>query len=82
MNTDQVKELIIKGIPGSTVEVADTKKSGDHFSAIVISDLFEGLSLIEQHQMVYKSLGKLLTNEVHALQLKTYTVSKWEKENK
>ena len=26
MNADQVKELIIKGIPGSTVEVADTKK--------------------------------------------------------
>ena len=32
-------------------------------------------------QKVYKTLGTYLTNEIHALQLKTMTRSKWEKKN-
>ena len=81
MKAIQVKELILQGIPNAKVEVADTKKSGDHFNAVVISNSFQGLSLIDQHQMVYKTLGNYLTNEIHALQLKTYTLSEWESEN-
>ena len=53
--------------------------TGDHFSAIVVSDDFINLSLVEQHQLVYKTLGNYLTNEIHALQLKTLSKSEWEK---
>ena len=30
-------------------------------------------ALIQQHQAVYQTLGTFLTNEIHALQLKTST---------
>ena len=57
MEPDAVKILIESGIPESQVEVVDTTGTKDHFSAIVISDSFEGLSLVEQHQTVYKAVG-------------------------
>ena len=77
MNSDQVQSLIQKGIKDSKVEVIDTTGTSDHFSVIVISDSFEGLSLIEQHQMVYKSVGNYMTNEIHALEIKTMPQKAW-----
>ena len=79
METSKVSELISSGINSVHVEVKDTTDTGDHFSAIVVSDDFINLLLVEQHQLVYKTLGTYLTNEIHALQLKTLSKSEWEK---
>ena len=76
METNKISELISSGLNNAHVEVTDTTGGGDHFSATVISDDFEGLSLVDQHQLVYKTLENYLTNEIHALQLKTMTKSK------
>ena len=81
MEPDVVKKLIETGIPESQVEVVDTTGTKDHFSAIVISHLFEGLSLVEQHQTVYKAVGNHLTKEIHALQLNTYSLAQWAQHN-
>ncbi|MBC8346414.1 MAG: BolA/IbaG family iron-sulfur metabolism protein [Candidatus Marinimicrobia bacterium] len=81
MEPDAVKKLIETGIPESKVEVVDTTGTQDHFSAIVISDSFEGLSLVEQHQTVYKAVGDHLTKEIHALQLNTYSPTQWAQNN-
>ncbi len=81
METKEIIELITAGLEDPHVEVADTTGTGDHFSAVVVSDDFKELSLVEQHQLVYKTLGNYLTNEIHALQLKTYSKSAWEKIN-
>ena len=78
MKASKVKELITAGLTNPHVEVEDTTGTGDHFNAVIISDDFKNISLIEQHQLVYKTLGTYLTNEIHALQLKTYTKSAWE----
>ena len=82
MNADKVRELIQNGITGSAAEVIDTTGTNDHFSAVVISDSFEGLSLIEQHQMVYKAVGSYMTNEIHALEIKTFSKKQWKEKNK
>ncbi len=81
METEQVKELIISGLPDAQVEVIDTTGTKDHFSAVVVSEDFIGKSMVQQHQMVYKTLGKYLTNEIHALQLKTMTPEQWKENN-
>ena len=81
MEPDAVKKLIESGIPESQVKVVDTTGTKDHFSAIVISDSFEGLSLVEQHQTVYKAVGDHLTKEIHALQLNTYSSTQWAQHN-
>ena len=81
MEPEEVKLLIENGIPGAKIEVVDTTCSKDHFSAVVISSSFEGLSLIEQHQKVYNAIGDHMTKEIHALQLKTFSIQEWEKHN-
>ncbi len=78
MEPDKVKELILKGLPNAQVEVIDTTGAKDHFSAVVINDDFIGKTIIQQHQEVYKTLGNYLTNEIHALQLKTMTKTQWQ----
>ena len=43
----------------------------NHFSATIKSKLFNNLNKIEQHKLVYKSLGGKMGNELHALSLNT-----------
>ena len=81
MEPESLKELIANSIPDAKVEVIDTTGSKDHFSAVVISSSFEGLSLIDQHKEVYKAVGEHMTKEIHALQLKTFSPKQWKKHN-
>ena len=81
MEPESVKELIANGITYAKIEVIDTTATKDHFSAVVISSSFEGLSLIDQHKQVYKAVGEHMTKEIHALQLKTFSPEQWEKHN-
>ena len=50
--TDQVRELLQGAFPSGEVEVSSFSGT-DHLSARVRSDRFAGLSLIEQHRLVY-----------------------------
>lgn len=81
MEPESVKKLIASGIPDAKIEVIDTTGSKDHFSAVVISSSFEGLSLIDQHKEVYKAVGEHMTKEIHALQLKTFSPKQWDQRN-
>mgnify|MGYP001818495409 FL=1 len=77
MQADDVKKLIEAGVPSAQVQV---QGDGDHFEATVISSAFEGKSMVQQHQMVYGSLGDALQGAVHALALRTFTPQQWEKQ--
>ena len=79
MNIDQIKGTLEKAFPDSMIEVADMTGGGDHFQVIVVSSTFEGQSMIEQHQLVYKALKVGESEELHALALKTYTPQQWSK---
>ena len=46
---------------------------GGHYRALIISNDFENKNLVERHQMIYKALGELMTNEIHAFSMKTMT---------
>ena len=46
---------------------------GGHYRALIISNDFKNKTLVERHQMIYKALGKLMTNEIHAFSMKTMT---------
>ncbi len=82
MTIEDVKKRIKTGIPDAKIQVVDTHGTGDHFSAVVISSQFDGLSRVQQHQMVYKTVSDVLTRELHALQLKTYSYSEWNNNEK
>ena len=73
MNADDIATLLRQKMPEADVHVEDTRGDGRHFTALVVSAAFEGLTRIQQHQMVYKALGACVGEEVHALQIVTRT---------
>jgi BolA protein len=50
-----------------------------HLSMTLISPDFEGMSLIERHQLVYKAVNEYMDGEIHALTMKTYTPEEHQK---
>jgi acid stress-induced BolA-like protein IbaG/YrbA len=71
----EIKRLIEQGLPCE--EVVIEGDDGVHFSGIVVSAEFEGKLRVRQHQAVYAALGALMGNEIHALQLQTFTPTQW-----
>lgn len=72
----EIKRLIEQGLPCQFVAIEGD--DGVHFTGIVVSVAFEGKSRVRQHQAVYATLGNLMGNEIHALQLQTFTPASWE----
>ncbi|MEE1569395.1 MAG: BolA/IbaG family iron-sulfur metabolism protein, partial [Alphaproteobacteria bacterium] len=62
-----------EAIPGARVTIEDLRGDGDHYGALVVSSAFEGLSRVQQHQMVYRALGNRMGGELHALAIQTAT---------
>ena len=76
MSEINIQALIEAGIPNSTVKV---NGEGCSASVVVISDEFEGLSLLKQQKLVYATLGDNITNgTIHALTIKSYTNAQWD----
>lgn len=55
------------------------EQGGGHFFATIVSTLFEGKSLIQRHQLVYKALGDLMQSDIHAFSIKAYTPNELDK---
>jgi stress-induced morphogen len=70
---EELRERIEGALPGSTASVEDLTGTGDHFRAEVVSDRFDGMSRIEQHQLVYSIFGPDIGGPIHALSIKTST---------
>lgn len=71
VTAEQIRELIEAGLPDASVEVRGD--DGAHFAALVVSPSFAGQGIVDQHRMVYDTLGTRMGNEIHALSLKTKT---------
>ena len=80
MNINSIKQKVENKISGARVEVIDTTGTGDHFSILVVSDIFNKMTLINRHKLIYQSLDKYVTKEIHALQIKAYTEEEFENE--
>jgi len=78
--TQDLKQAIENGLPNTVAYIEDTKGTGDHFNAVVISPGFEGKSAVEQHRMVHRVLKEIIEGELHALHLKTLTPDAAEKD--
>lgn len=75
MDTKNLIRLIEAAIKNSSVQLTNFPGGGahNHLGVMVISDSFEGKSLLEQHQMVMDSLKDELKARLHAVKIKTIT---------
>jgi acid stress-induced BolA-like protein IbaG/YrbA len=63
--------MIQAGLPDARVDVQS--EDDVHFSALVVSGEFEGLRLLQRHQLVYRTLGDKMGGEIHALAIRALT---------
>ncbi len=78
MTTDEIQKLIEAGVPNSKATVSGGEGK---YEAIVVSDSFEGLSMVKEHQMVYATVKpQIASGELHALSIKAFTPEEWEKQ--
>ncbi|MBS83315.1 MAG: BolA family transcriptional regulator [Gammaproteobacteria bacterium] len=46
-------------------------KKGGHFDLYITSTKFDGLNILERHQLIYKCVSTLMNGEIHALSIKS-----------
>ena len=78
MQVEDIANLIKSGVPVCVVEVDG---DGTHFTAVIVSDVFAGKNMVQQHQVVYKALGDRMGTDIHALSIQTYTPEQWKKKS-
>jgi stress-induced morphogen len=71
--TAPLRELLQQAFPDATeLDVQDRTGGGDHFLITVASPRFSGLSLVEQHRLVYAALADPLADgTIHELRIST-----------
>jgi stress-induced morphogen len=71
--SEPLETLLKQAFPdASELSVQDRTGGGDHFQVTVASARFDGLSLVEQHKLVYAALSEPLADgTIHELRIST-----------
>jgi stress-induced morphogen len=70
---ERLESLLRSAFPDAReLAVTDRTGTGDHFQVVVASPRFAGLSLVDQHRLVYDALAEPLADgTIHELRIKT-----------
>jgi stress-induced morphogen len=71
--SERMAELLRAAFPDAEeLSIEDRTGGGDHFHVTVIDSAFDGLSLVEQHRLVYAALdAPLKDGSIHELRITT-----------
>jgi stress-induced morphogen len=71
--TAPIEELLRRAFPEAReLAVQDRTGGGDHFQVTVVSPRFNGLSLVDQHRLVYDALAAPMEDgTIHELRIST-----------
>jgi BolA protein len=83
MTIDLIKSKLSTALAPERLEIADnsqahaghagTQSGGGHYHVTIVSDAFTGKTLVQRHQLIYKALGDLMKQEIHALGIEAFT---------
>jgi stress-induced morphogen len=73
----EVEAKLKEAFPDAELLIEDLTGTKDHYQARVVTEAFEGKSMIQQHQLVYGALKEEMKGAIHALALKTFTPEAW-----
>ena len=70
---ERLETLLHDAFPDAEdLRVVDRTGTGDHFHVLVTSPRFDGLSLVEQHKLVYAALSQPMADgTIHELRITT-----------
>ena len=75
MDPSEIVALIEAGLPDAVARIQSPDNT--HFEAVVVSEAFEGKRPLQRHQLIYKCLGTLIGNEIHAMSIRAHTPEEW-----
>ncbi|MDC9727859.1 MAG: BolA family transcriptional regulator [Methyloprofundus sp.] len=77
MTVDLIKSLLTEALQPERFEIVDNsaahaghagaQRGGGNYHVKIVAEAFEGKSLVQRHQLIYKALGDLMKQEIHAL---------------
>lgn len=79
MEPAEITQLIEAGFVDAIVRVESDDNT--HYGTLVVAQEFEGKRLLARHQLIYKTLGALVGNEIHALSITALTPAEWRKQS-
>lgn len=90
MTAQLIRQLLTEALHPDKLEIIDNSafhaghagnRGGGHYHVTIVSPLFEGKSLVQRHQLVYRALGDLMKQQIHALGINALTPSEENKGN-
>jgi len=78
MSPSDIAELIEAGFEDASVNVVSDDNT--HFEAVIVAREFSGKRPLARHQLVYRTLGSLVGNEIHALSIRAFTPDEWQQQ--
>ncbi|WP_258807437.1 BolA family protein [Pseudidiomarina sp. CB1] len=80
MTTDDIQQRLQDALELDDLLV---KVEGSHANITAVSEIFADMSRVKKQQTVYAPLKKLIASgELHAVSIKTYTPTEWQREKK
>lgn len=80
----EIHDLVVDALSPVRLDVIDESHrhnvpegAESHFKLVIVSDAFEGESLVARHRRVNRLLADHLAGSVHALGLHTHTSAEW-----
>jgi BolA protein len=77
MTSEQIKQRLNDTLKPELLEIIDNsaahaghagaRSGGGHYHVTIVSAAFEEKSLVQRHQLIYKALGDLMEQQIHAL---------------
>ena len=76
----EIEARLLAALPGAQIALADdshlhaghtgASSGAGHFSLLIVSDCFAGLTRLQRHQRVLREVGDLVPHPVHALSIR------------
>jgi BolA family transcriptional regulator, general stress-responsive regulator len=76
---ERIRALLTEQLRATAVDVIDdshlhaghagARDGRGHFRVHIVSEAFSGLRALQRHQLVYRSLGEMMQNDIHALSI-------------
>ncbi|WP_281701708.1 BolA family transcriptional regulator [Acetobacter malorum] len=71
MSATELETYLRQAFPDAQIRIDDLAGDGDHYSCSIVSEAFQGLNRVKQHQLVYQALQGHMGGKLHALALQT-----------
>ncbi|PKM37798.1 MAG: BolA family transcriptional regulator [Gammaproteobacteria bacterium HGW-Gammaproteobacteria-10] len=87
MTTEVIRKLLNDSLKPEQIEIIDNsaahaghigaQSGGGHYHVTIVSDAFEGKTLVQRHQLIYKALGDMMKQQIHALGINAMSPSEY-----